>query len=268
MTSSESVPHHLVCGCGPHNRRRPHLAVVWRPAAYGAMPELWRSAAVVIAEGSCALRYDADHLIALVPCAASLSGTVAGDAIDEWHRQITADLGPVSAGRSATHAGATGLDQAVAEALCALQLGERAHGPGRVTAYGDVFILDYATRMLADSRLCGLYDRVPSRLRTIERGELLRTLEAFLATGSVQAAALRLNVHRNSLKYRLKRIEKITRIDLEDPEMRFLVQLALHAHRELAAQAQRAADFRYSSAHQPAGLGLDHEGYPAQATSV
>ena len=241
MAASESVSPHLVCGCGPHNRKRPHVAVVWRPAAYGAMPELWRSAATVIASGSCALRYDADHLIGLVPCDPFASGSALTQVIEEWHCRITADIGPVSAGRSATQAGASGLVHAVAEAFCALEVGERARGPGVVTAYGDIFLLDYATRLLADPRVCGLYDRVPSRLRTIdeaERGELLRTLEAFLATGSLQRAALRLNVHRNSIKYRLKRIEEITLIDLEDPEMRFLVQLALHAHREVAAHAQ------------------------------
>ncbi len=237
MASSELAAPHLVCGCGPHNRRRPHVAVVWGPAACGATPELWRSAARTIASGSCALRYDADHLIALVPCDQFVSPAGLSHVVEDWHNRITADIGPVSAGRSATHAGATGLVHAVAEAFCALQMGEQAHGPGALTAYGDIFILDYATRLLTDPRVCGLYERVPSRLGTLdesERGDLLHTLEAFLATGSLQGAAARLNVHRNSIKYRLKRIEELTLIDLEDPEMRFLVQLALHAHQAIA----------------------------------
>ena len=106
-----------------------------------------------------------------------------------------------------------------------------------MTAYGDIFILDYATRLLADPRVCGLYERAPSRPGTLdesERGDLLRTLEVFLATGSLQGAAARLNVHRNSIKSRLRRIEELRLIDLEDPEMRFLVQLALHAHQAVA----------------------------------
>lgn len=242
MVVRESVSPHLVCGCGPHNRRRPHIAIVWRPAEHGTMPELWRSAATVIAESSCALRYDVAHLVGLVPCDPFASGAVLSGAIDEWHRRITADIGPVSAGRSAAHAGLAGLEQAVAEAFCALQLGERAHGPGVVTTYGDVFLLDFATRLLTDPRAYGLYDRVPSRLATIdeaEHGELLRTLEAFLATGSLQATAVRLNVHRNSVKYRLKRVEELTLVDLDDPEMRFLVQLAVHAYREVALENAR-----------------------------
>lgn len=238
MTSGELVSHRLLCGCGSNNARRPHIAVVWRLAARGAVAEPWRTATAVIAERSCAVRHDADHLIALVPCAPFVTGAAMDHMIDEWHRRIGANIGPVSAGRSSTHAGPDGLEQAIAEAFGALHLGERANGPGRLTAYGDIFILDYATRLLADPRLNGLYERVPSRLSAIEGGELLRTLEAFLATGSLQEAAVRLNVHRNSVKNRLKRIAEITLVDLEDPDTRFLVQLALHAHRELSDQMQ------------------------------
>ena len=215
------------------------------------MPALWRSAATVIAAGSCALRYDADHFIGLVPCDPYTSSSGLRQVIDEWHRRIIADIGPVSAGCSATHPGTSGLELAVAEAFCALDIGECTHGPGVVTAYGDIFLLDYATRLLADPHACSLYDRVPGRLRTIdeaERGDLLPTLEAFLAAGSLQGAAARLNVHRNSIKYRLKRIEEITLINLEDPEMRFLVQLALHAHQEIAKLARNPE--RYSATPQ------------------
>ncbi len=100
-------------------------------------------------------------------------------------------------------------------------MGERVRGPGCLTAYGDIFVLDYAARLVNDPRLGGLYDRVPSRLRTFdaaEQAELLPTLEAFLAEGSVHGAAVQLSVHGNSVMYRLKKIEEITRIDLDDPE--------------------------------------------------
>ncbi len=238
MSVSDSASRQLVCGCGPHHRKRPHVAVVWRAAALDAMPFLWKSAAGVLSADSCALRYEASRIVGLIPCEA-VAGTNPGGLIEAWHQRITADIGPVSGGRSSTHAGRAGLDQAVREALCALELGDRARGPGGLTAYGDIFVLDYAARLVNDPRLGGLYDRVPSRLRTFdeaEQSELLPTLEAFLAEGSIHGTATQLSVHRNTVQYRLKRIEELTRIDLEDPETRFLVQLALRAHRRLAME--------------------------------
>jgi sugar diacid utilization regulator len=242
MTTSvlDSVLPQLVCGCGPHHRKRPHLAVVWRAAALDAMPDLWKSAAAVLSADSCALRYEANRIVGLVPCEPVAWTVHLGGLVEAWHQRITADIGPVSGGRSSTHAGRAGLDQAVREALCALEVGDRAHGPGALTAYGDIFVLDYAARLVNDPRLGGLYDRVPSRLRTFdeaEQAELLPTLEAFLAEGSIHGTATQLSVHRNTVQYRLKRIEELTRIDLEDPETRFLVQLALRAHRQLATES-------------------------------
>src|SRR5207244_7248367 len=116
-------------------------------------------------------------------------------------QRITGDVGPVSGGFSSTHAGPAGLAQAVSEAVCALQVGDRVRGPGRLTAYGDIFLLDYAARLFNDPGLGDLYDRVPSRLGTFdegERGDLLPTLEAFLDQGSIHGAAAQLNVHRTS----------------------------------------------------------------------
>ncbi|MEV7128381.1 helix-turn-helix domain-containing protein [Streptomyces sp. NPDC093260] len=58
-------------------------------------------------------------------------------------------------------------------------------------------------------------------------GELLRTLAAFLdAGGDVQAAARRLVVHPNTLRYRLGRVRERYGIDLADPDTRLLVALA------------------------------------------
>jgi hypothetical protein len=240
MSTGDSVSPQLVCGCGPYHHKRPHIAVAWRAAALDGMPDLWKSAAAVLSADSCALRYEASRIVGLVPCESVAWTANLGGLIEAWHQRITADIGPVSGGRSSSHAGREGLTQAVREALCALEVGDRLAGPGGLTAYGDIFVLDYAARLVNDPRLGGLYDRVPSRLGTLdeaERGDLLLTLEAFLAAGSIHGAATQLSVHRNSVKYRLKRIEELTRIDLEDPETRFLVQLALRAHRRLAMES-------------------------------
>ncbi len=59
-------------------------------------------------------------------------------------------------------------------------------------------------------------------------GELLRTLDAYLSVGcSPTAAAERLHLHRNGLLYRLQRIREIVPVDLDDPERRLALHLAL-----------------------------------------
>jgi len=249
MAPGGSVSPLLACGCGPHHRKRPHVAVAWRAAALNAMPDLWQSAAGVLAADACALRYEASRVVGLVPCDHdnndnndnddSASRGHLGGLVELWHRRLSADIGPVSGGRSSTHAGHPGLSQAVCEANSALEVGDRVRGPGGLTAYGDIFVLDYAQRLVDDPRLGGLYDRVPSRLGTLDAGraELLPTLEAFLAEGSIHATATQLSIHRNTVLNRLKKIEAITRVDLDDPETRFLVHLALRAHRRLERES-------------------------------
>ncbi len=58
--------------------------------------------------------------------------------------------------------------------------------------------------------------------------ELLDTLNAFFVChGNISQTAALLQVHRNTLTYRLNRITEIMYIDLEDPDVRFGLQLAL-----------------------------------------
>jgi DNA-binding PucR family transcriptional regulator len=71
------------------------------------------------------------------------------------------------------------------------------------------------------------------------RSEFVRTLEAFLrAGGNHMRAARDLNVHRNTLIYRLERIQELLGgANLEDPEMRLNVQLALKIRAALGGSA-------------------------------
>jgi sugar diacid utilization regulator len=61
--------------------------------------------------------------------------------------------------------------------------------------------------------------------------ELLKTLFAYLnESGALEATAAKLYVHRNTLKYRLTRVEELTGWDLDDPEQRFHLNLACRAY--------------------------------------
>ncbi len=57
---------------------------------------------------------------------------------------------------------------------------------------------------------------------------LTETLAAWLdALGDVRAAAATLFIHTNTLRYRLRRVEEISGIDLADPDQRFAAMLQL-----------------------------------------
>src|SRR5205807_10135103 len=71
------------------------------------------------------------------------------------------------------------------------------------------------------------------------RSEFVRTLDAFLrAGGNHMRAARDLNVHRNTLIYRLERIQELLGgVNLEDPEARLNLQLALKIRAALGGGA-------------------------------
>ncbi|NYV78412.1 helix-turn-helix domain-containing protein, partial [Streptomyces sp. UH6] len=59
-------------------------------------------------------------------------------------------------------------------------------------------------------------------------GDLVRSLAAFLdASGDVPRAAARLTLHPNTLRYRLRRARERFGIDLDDPDTRLVVALAV-----------------------------------------
>ena len=147
-------------------------------------------------------------------------------------RAIGARLGePVSAGVSRLASGPEGIPGAYREAQGALTLGTRLFGPGRVTSYGDLGVYRLLLTLERSPEMTAFYDEMLGRLEANDKrgdGELVRTLEAYFASkNSPTEAAERLHVHRNTLLYRLRRIQTITGLDLDDPETRLALHLAL-----------------------------------------
>jgi purine catabolism regulator len=91
---------------------------------------------------------------------------------------------------------------------------------GLLAAVNDDRLLDYAHRHLG--RLAE-HDRTRS-------GQLVETLRAYLESGEQQAAAKRLAVHPNTLRYRLDRIREISGLELDDPETRLNLSVALRIY--------------------------------------
>ncbi|MEU3490129.1 PucR family transcriptional regulator [Streptomyces massasporeus] len=76
------------------------------------------------------------------------------------------------------------------------------------------------------------HDPVARTLLVPVHHELARTAEVFLdCAGQAARAAAELGIHRQTLYYRLSRIEKLTGLDLDDGEDRLLLHMALKAHR-------------------------------------
>ncbi|MXX83967.1 MAG: hypothetical protein F4Y70_10975 [Chloroflexi bacterium] len=68
-----------------------------------------------------------------------------------------------------------------------------------------------------------------------KRSELVRTLAGFFAAnGNLARAAQELDVHRNTLVYRLERIAELTKLDLDDADNRLILHMALKTQRVLA----------------------------------
>ena len=76
-------------------------------------------------------------------------------------------------------------------------------------------------------------------------GTLVETLEIYSTCGSATETARQLRTHRNTVRYRLQRAEELLGADLNDPDARLRVAVALRGHRVLALR--RAAEFVQSA---------------------
>ncbi|TMD23843.1 MAG: hypothetical protein E6I99_04940 [Chloroflexi bacterium] len=150
--------------------------------------------------------------------------------IEQLHRAARAATGTaVAVGYGAVRSGATEVASAAREAEQALSMGRRLFGADSATAFSELglYRLLYALQPLPELR--DFRDQALARLRAKDRGGvLLQTLGAYLATnGSPTDAADRLHLHRNTVLYRLGRLEDLLQVDLRDAEVRLALHLAL-----------------------------------------
>lgn len=135
--------------------------------------------------------------------------------------------------------GIQGIRRSHQEARQALTLGRRLHGAGHITDFDalGIYRLILAAEQLPELKafqeealgVLLAYDRV-------HRSNLTQTLEAFFAANcSPKEAASILEVHRNTVLYRLDRIAEITGLQLDDPDTRLRLHLALHIRLALGA---------------------------------
>jgi purine catabolism regulator len=150
-----------------------------------------------------------------------------------------------SLGLGRIHAGAAGVRQSYREAEHALEMGRRLLGPGRQASFAELGLHRLLFAMAQHPELSDYYrGTVGDLLAYDERSsaELMGTLDAFFAAnGSPTETAQRLGLHRNTVLYRLRRIEDVGHLRLEDPATRLNLHLCLRIRDVLQAGAARGA---------------------------
>src|ERR1700682_1716071 len=119
------------------------------------------------------------------------------------------------------------------EARQALRLTRRAGGRGRVASYRSLGAFRLLLEVQSPEALRRFVDELLGTLLKYAQSRdtpLLETLEALSAARWVRRAAARtLKIHINSMTYRVERIQSLTGLQLDDPETRVAISIALRA---------------------------------------
>ncbi|MFI1887081.1 PucR family transcriptional regulator [Streptomyces jumonjinensis] len=151
-----------------------------------------------------------------------------GPALTAAERLRTTAGGAATAGVGAARQGLAGLNAAWREAASAARAARAQPGLGPVAEWADIgpyrILTALPVGLPADRAVRPLLERAHT--------ELARTAEMFLdCAGQAGRTASALGVHRQTLYYRLSRVEQLTGLDLADGEDRLLLHMALKAAR-------------------------------------
>lgn len=180
--------------------------------------------------GAALLRQQGERMVAFVP---ALGDDAEPAAYESLRRAVSHGLDGVdmSLGVGRPYAGVNGLAASYREAEEALAIGQSLLGGGRTSYFGDLGIRRLLFPLRDSPELRAFYDEYLGALESYDERhgtELIRTLEGFFAHhGNHVRAAEALHLHRNTLLYRLARIQSIAGLDLDDAEVRLAVQVAL-----------------------------------------
>ncbi len=183
-----------------------------------------------------------DVIVALYPMDESQTHKRIRDTVEEIRERLATRTpsGIVGAGISRPVKGLSSLREAYREAKDSLSISNELGESENTTYYGDLKLyqlllalkernLDHLRRFYNES-LRPLVDHDDRK-----HGDLVRTLNGFFeANGNLAKAATDLDVHRNTLVYRLERINELTGLDLNDADNRLILHLALKIQRVLA----------------------------------
>ncbi len=160
--------------------------------------------------------------------------------VDETREQLARRAQNAAAGVSRPVAGIHPLRDAYQEARDAISIAGELGESNATTFYGDLKLYQLLLAMKDHNfeDLQRFYEQTIGPLAEHDdrkQGDLIRTLNGFFeANGNLAKAAQDLDVHRNTLVYRLERISELTDMDLNDADNRLMLHLALKIQRVLA----------------------------------
>ncbi len=177
-------------------------------------------------------RLDPEHLVGIVNCRTGrLSNLLLASlsrAVDELSGRFP--KADILLGVSRIWRGSESFRRAYEEAMRVVQL----HGSivtARVASYARLGVYQLLNELIGSPALLEFYDQTIAPLIDYDKEhnrELSSTAEAFFASGmNLSKTARALHLHRNTLVYRLRRIEEISGHSLDDPEDSFELHLAL-----------------------------------------
>lgn len=145
--------------------------------------------------------------------------------------QLRAESGIMALGVGGAGTGVRGLRRSWREAEIAARIRQALPGSGRALPFAELGLLPTLAPLLATGELLAwsMATLEPLAQAEAHAGDaLLQTLDAWFAdNGNLTAAARRLGLHRNTLIYRLRRIEDALAAPLDDPDRRLALHLAL-----------------------------------------
>jgi PucR family transcriptional regulator, purine catabolism regulatory protein len=123
------------------------------------------------------------------------------------------------------------IPQSNREAQQALEIGRRLFGEGKIHSFARLGIYRLLFHLYGHEELFDFYQETLGLLLESDshsNSALIETLEGFFrCNGNLSETARAMHLHRNSLLYRLGRIEELLGRSLEDPELRLSLQIAL-----------------------------------------
>lgn len=141
---------------------------------------------------------------------------------------------PCSCGIGRVSRDLRGIPQAYREAQQALETGRRLFGEGKIHSFARLGIYRLLFYLDGQNELTNFYVETLGPLLANDArsdGTLIETLEGFFrCNGNLSETARAMHLHRNSLLYRLDRVESLLGRSLEDSELRLNLQIALKIH--------------------------------------
>ncbi len=160
---------------------------------------------------------------------------------EEIRQQLSARLNgeDVCCGVGRPAQGIDNLRQSFCEAESAVGLCDELRTQSRATFFGNSSLYGLLLSLNNPSelqRFCMTWLSELMAYDNDQHSELLETLGAYFGNnGNTALTAKELNIHRNTLAYRLNRIAEITCLDLDDADVRLNLHLALKAREVLKA---------------------------------